>query len=148
MRPEGRVLGLDLGSRRIGVAVSDAGQRVASPLTTLTRRGDLAADHRQVGKMVAEYEAVGVVVGLPLTMSGDVGAAAAAVKDEAEAMRSTLGIDIEMVDERLTSVSAASALRSGGRRARDQRPVIDQTAAAILLQTWLDRAGTRAESRR
>jgi putative pre-16S rRNA nuclease len=148
MKREGRVLGLDLGSRRIGVAVSDSGRRVASPITTVARSGDRAADHRAVAGLVADYEAVGVVVGLPLTLSGEVGPAAAAVNDEVEEMRSELGIDVELVDERLTTVSAAGALHSGGRRARDQRGVIDQTAAAILLQTWLDRETSRTETRR
>jgi putative Holliday junction resolvase len=148
MKRKGRVLGLDLGSRRIGVAVSDSGRRVASPVTTLARSGDQAADHLAVGTLLSEYDAVGVVVGLPLTLSGEVGPVAQAVNDEVEAMTSELGIEIEVVDERLTTVSATGALRSGGRRARDQRGVIDQTAAAILLQTWLDRETNRLETRR
>ena len=148
MKRQGRVLGLDLGSRRIGVAVSDGSRRVASPVTTLQRSGDRAADHAAIRTLALEYEAVGVVVGLPLSLSGEVGPAAAAVKDEVAAMRSALGTEIELVDERLSTVSAAGALRSGGRRSHKQRPVIDQTAAAIILQTWLDREINRARTER
>lgn len=141
------MLGLDLGTRRIGVAVSDSRRRLASPVTTLARRGDPAADHRAVSELVTEYGAVGVVVGLPLTLSGQVGRAAEAVRDEVEAMRSALGLDIEVTDERFTTVTAAGALRSAGRRARRQRSVIDQAAAAVILQSWLDREANRVETR-
>jgi putative Holliday junction resolvase len=148
MKREGRILGLDLGSRRIGVAVSDAARSVASPVTTLMRSGDRAADHRALGELLDEYDAAGFVVGLPLTLKGDIGTAAAEVEDEVRAMRCALGVDVQMIDERFSTVRAAGALRSGGRRARQQRPVIDQTAAAIILQTWLDREASRAGSRR
>jgi putative Holliday junction resolvase len=148
MKREGRVLGLDLGSRRIGVAVSDSNRSVASPLTTLVRSGDRAADHRALGKLLDEYDAAGFVVGLPLTLKGEVGTAAAEVKDEVRAMRGNLGVDIQVIDERLSTVRAAGALRSGGRPARRQRRVIDQTAAAVILQTWLDREASRAGSPR
>ena len=82
MIPRGRVLGVDLGSKRIGVAVTDSDQRIATGVAVLTRTGDRAADHRALADLVAGYQAVGVVVGLPLSLSGRMGPAAQAVADE------------------------------------------------------------------
>lgn len=137
--PTGRVLGVDLGSRRIGVAVTDSGQTVATGVTALTRSGDRAGDHRALAALVAEYDAVGVVVGLPISLSGDAGPAAQQVLEEVAEIRATVGVEVATQDERLTTRQAAGALRTGGRQARDQRRVIDQSAAAILLQTWVER---------
>jgi putative Holliday junction resolvase len=138
-RQTGRVLGLDLGARRIGVAVTDSGQKVATPITAVTRSGHRDVDHRQLASLVSEYAAVGVVVGLPRSLSGAIGPAAQGVIDEVDELRKALEVDVDTVDERLTTVAAASALRATGRRARDQRGVIDQNAAAVLLQTWVER---------
>lgn len=119
------------------MAITDTGQRVATGVTAVTRSGDRAADHRRLAHLVDEYAAVAVVVGLPLSLSGAVGPAAQAVLDEVGEMRS--GVDVEIVthDERLTTREAAGSLRAAGRRGRRQRDVIDQTAAAVLLQSWL-----------
>ena len=133
----GRLLGLDLGSRRIGVAVSDSQRRMATGITAIIRR-DPAADHRAVAELVEEYEAVGVVVGLPLSLSGRLGPAARAAEEEADRLRRVLPVPVDTVDERLTTVQASSGLRAAGRQARRQRAVIDQQAAAGLLQTWLE----------
>jgi putative Holliday junction resolvase len=135
----GRLLGLDLGSRRIGVAVTDAGQTVATGVTAVLRAGDRAADHQAVALLVADYGAVGVVVGVPYSLSGDTGPAAAAALAEIDQLRQSLPVEVATIDERFTTVAAATALRGGGRRARDQRTVIDQSAAAVLLQDWVDR---------
>jgi putative Holliday junction resolvase len=137
---EGRLLGLDLGSRRIGVAVSDSARNVATGVSIVTRSGDRTQDHAAIAELVDEYGAVGVVVGMPYSLSGETGPAAASVLAEVEALRRRLGVDVETIDERFTTVSAAAFLRAGGRRGRQARAVIDQTAAATLLQTWLDRA--------
>jgi putative Holliday junction resolvase len=134
----GRVLGLDLGARRIGVAISDSGRRLATGVTALPRR-DPAADLRRIADLVAEYDAAGVVVGMPLSLSGQAGRAAHAAAAEVEVLRAALPVPVDTVDERLTTVQAAAGLRAGGRRARKQRSVIDQQAAAELLQTWLER---------
>jgi putative Holliday junction resolvase len=139
MKDHGRVLGLDLGSRRIGVAVTDSGQRVATGIQVVNRGGDRRADHRAVAALVAEYEAVGVVVGLPISMSGETGPSARAVLEEIDEIRSRVAVDVDTVDERLTTLAASGALRAAGRPARRQRTLIDQTAAAVLLQTWVDR---------
>lgn len=137
---EGRLLGLDVGSRRIGVAVSDSARRVATGASVVVRSGDRGQDHAAIAQLVDEYGAVGVVVGMPYSLSGERGPAALSVHDEVEALRRRLGVDVETIDERFTTVSAAAALRASGRRGRRARAVIDQTAAATLLQTWLDRA--------
>jgi putative Holliday junction resolvase len=135
----GRLLGVDLGSRRIGVAVTDSGQTVATGVTVLSRCRDRAADHQALAVLVAEYGAVGVVIGVPMSLSGKVGPAAANVLREVAEIRSALGVDVVTQDERLTTRVAAAGLRAGGRGGRDQRSVIDQSAAAALLQTWVER---------
>jgi putative Holliday junction resolvase len=135
----GRVLGVDLGTARVGVAVCDGDQRLATGTTRLDRVRDRAREHRSLAALVADYEAVGVVVGLPLSLSGGPGPAAARAVEEVEALRRVLDVPVEVVDERFSTVTAAAALRAAGRDARRQRVVIDQTAAAVLLQAWLDR---------
>jgi len=139
----GRVLALDLGSKRIGVAVSDATSTLASPLTTVHRRGDRAAEHGAIARLVAEEEAVGVLVGLPLNMDGTRGPAARAAEEEAAALGRLLEVPVELVDERLTTVTAERVLLGQGKRAPARRRVVDQTAAAVLLQAWLDGAAGR-----
>lgn len=135
------MVGLDLGARRIGVAVSDRAGILASPAGTVERCGDEAADRAAVVAMVAELEAERVVVGLPLGLDGRAGRAARAALAEAEALRAALaerGIAVETHDERFTTVTAERALAEGGRRAKDRRKVVDQAAATVLLQVWLD----------
>ncbi len=121
------------------MAVTDSGQTVATGVTVVERTGDQRHDHAAVTALVEEYQAVGVIVGVPYSLSGDPGPAATAALAEAEELRRALGVDVETVDERLTPVAAAGALRASGRDARRSRGVIDQTAAAMLLQTWIDR---------
>lgn len=133
-----RVVGIDLGTRRIGVAVSDATGTLASPHTVINRSKDPEADRRRVAEVVAELGAERVVVGLPLSLSGRTGPAARAAVEESEALAVVVGVPVETYDERLTTVSAERALRSGGTRAKAQRGVIDMAAAAVMLQAWLD----------
>ncbi len=139
MSAPGRLLGLDLGSRRIGVAVTDAGRTVATAVATIERSGDSTRDHRAIAAAAAEYEVTGVVIGVPYSLSGQAGPAASAVLEEVAEMRRTLGYEVEVVDERLTTVAAAGALRASGRKGRQARKVIDGTAAAVLLQSFIDR---------
>lgn len=136
-----RVLALDLGSRRIGVAVSDAGGVLASPRPPVLRSGDRTADHVAIAALVAEEEAGSVVVGLPLSLDGSTGRAATLVLEEVGALRSTLAVPVELADERLTTVSAVRRLQARGVPAKRQRSVVDGEAAAVLLQAWLDRDG-------
>ena len=141
VRPSGRVAALDLGARRIGVAFSDRGRTLASPWGTIERTGDLEADRRAVVDAVREVEASLVVVGLPLSLSGQAGPAARAALEEADALRALLeplGVAVETVDERFTTVEAERALAAAGRRGKAARRLVDSAAAMVLLQAWLD----------
>jgi putative Holliday junction resolvase len=142
MRAEGRLIGLDLGERRIGVAVSDSGRTVATGVSTIERGSERAATHAAIAAVVEEYGAVGVVVGIPYSLGGGTGAAAAAALAEVKELSEMLSVEVVTVDERLTTVAAAGALRAAGRRAKAQRAVIDRAAAAVILQSWIDRAAT------
>ncbi|MEO6120778.1 MAG: Holliday junction resolvase RuvX [Acidimicrobiales bacterium] len=134
-----RVLGVDLGSRRIGLAVSDPSRIIASPHSVVTRSGDLAVDHRRVAEVAAETEAGLLVVGLPLSLSGHDGPAARAARDEAAALAVAVGLPVETFDERFTTVTAQRALLAGGVRRADRKAMVDKVAAAVMLQSWLDR---------
>ena len=137
-----RVLGLDLGSKRIGVAVSDRSGTIASPLTVLQRSGSQKADHARIAALVAEEEVERVVVGLPLSLDGSVGPAARAARAETDVLAAVLPVPVESLDERLTTVTADRSLMEARMRAEDRRRVVDKVAAAVMLQTWLDRHRT------
>jgi putative Holliday junction resolvase len=134
-----RVLGLDLGSTRIGVALSDPSATIATPFTVLARGRSRAEDHRAIARLVADEEVGIVVVGLPLSLNGDLGPAARAAAAEAEALATVLPVPVETHDERLTTVAADTALMAAGVRAEARRRVVDKVAAAVMLQSWLDR---------
>ena len=139
----GRVAAIDLGARRIGVAFSDSGRTLASPWGTIERSGDPGRDRTAVVEAVREVEAATVVVGLPLSLSGEVGPAARAALEEAAALRELLeplGVSVETADERFTTVEAERSLRAAGRTGKKARKVIDSAAAMVLLQAWLDNA--------
>jgi putative Holliday junction resolvase len=133
-----RALGIDLGTRRIGLAVSDAGGVLATPLRTLDRTRDQPALHRQLGAIVDEEQVDIVVVGLPLGLDGTEGAAAAAARAEADALADVLRVPVVTHDERLTTVTAHQQLQAAGVDGRRRRHLVDQQAAAVLLQSWLD----------
>ena len=133
-----RVVGLDLGARRIGVAVSDSGGVLATPYTVIPRSGDDAADRARIADVVRELAAEAVVVGLPLSLDGSVGPAATAAEVEAVALRQVLDVPVECHDERLSTVSAERSLAASGVKGAARRKVVDQVAAAVLLQSWLD----------
>lgn len=137
-RPRGRVIGLDLGARRIGVAVSDDRGLVATGHGVIERSGHTAADHRAIAELVARLGAAAVVVGLPLSLSGATGPAAKAVLAETDALRRTLRVPVDTHDERFTTVSAARGLRAAGGRSGPRRRRIDEAAASVMLQSWLD----------
>jgi len=141
---QGRVVGVDLGSRRIGIAVTDSARTMALPRTTLTRTGDRERDRRALVELVLEEEASLVVVGLPLSLDGSHGRAAVEASDEAGELRSLLlphAIDVELFDERLTTVTAHQALTAGGAGGRARREVVDKAAATVMLGAWLESAG-------
>jgi putative Holliday junction resolvase len=139
----GRVLGVDLGSRRIGVAISDDRRLVASALEVLPRGTSHAEDHARLSGLVHETGANLVVVGWPLSLSGGPGPAARAVGEELAELEAALGVPVQRCDERYTTVIAQRALAAGGakatRRRQARREVVDKVAAEAILQTWLDR---------
>ena len=140
-RTKGRVVALDLGAKRIGVAFSDSGRSIASPWGTIERSGDAARDRRAIVEAVREVEASTVVVGLPLSLSGEVGPAAKAALSEAAELRTVFepeGVAVETADERFTTVEAERAMRTAGRTGKAARKVVDSAAAMVLLQAWLD----------
>jgi putative Holliday junction resolvase len=132
----GRVLGLDLGDVRIGVAISDGERRLAVPLGTV--HTGAPADLKAVASLVREHEIVLVVVGHPLLLSGDVGTRARHAEAFAEALRGVLKVPVVLHDERLTTVEAERALREAGAKGRRRRMVVDRSAATVLLQAYLD----------
>ena len=138
----GRRLAIDVGSVRVGVASSDPDGTLATPVETVPRAAKTHTDSADVRRIVAlaeEYEAVEIIVGLPRTLRGESGTAAAlAVRFARVLHRALPGVPVRLSDERLTTVSAARGLRDSGVRARDQRSMIDQAAAVAILQGWLD----------
>jgi len=133
---------VDLGARRIGIAVSDSAGTLAPPRGTLARSGDHERDRRALVDLVVEEGAVVVVVGHPLSLDGTRGPAARAAEEEAASLETLLegtGVSVELFDERLTTVSAHRLLREGGTTAKAGRAVVDRTAAAVMLEAWLDR---------
>lgn len=138
-----RAVGLDLGERRIGVAVSDRGGRLAVGHGVVERCGDERADRERLAEMIRELDAEQVVVGLPLSLDGSRGPAAVRAEREAAALADAIGdVPVALVDERLTTVTATRQLAAAGVRSRARRPIVDEVAATVLLQTWLD--GRRA----
>ncbi|MBB5915784.1 putative Holliday junction resolvase [Nocardia transvalensis] len=143
----GRRIALDVGTVRIGVAACDPDGVLATPVETVQRAGSkrgrgpsgAAGELARIAEIVREYEAVEVIVGLPRTLRGENGTSARMAISFARDLRSLIpGVPIRLSDERLTTVSAARALRDSGVRARGQRQVIDQAAAVSILQGWLD----------
>ncbi len=139
------MIGIDLGSKRIGVAASDASGTLASPVTVIRRSGNERKDHQAIAEIVAEYEAVAVVVGLPISLSGELGPAARAAADEADRLASVVGVPVHTHDERLTTKTADAALMQNKMKAQARRRIIDQVAAAVMLQSWLDASKNRKD---
>jgi putative Holliday junction resolvase len=135
------VLGVDLGSRRIGLAVSDPSGTLASPLAVLERTGDRDADHRAILDAAREAEASTIVVGLPRSLSGREGPAARDARGEVAELRELAdeGLNVELYDERFTTVTAERSLVEAGVRRDARKRVVDKVAAAVMLQGWLER---------
>ena len=134
----GRRLGVDVGTVRIGVAISDPDGILATPVETVRR--ERGTSHlRRLASLVAEMDVVEVVVGLPRTLSDRAGSSADDAVSVADALAARISpVPVRLADERLTTVSAARSLRETGMRAREQRGMIDQAAAVAILQGWLD----------
>ena len=135
---KGKILALDLGEVRIGVAVSDADRTLALPAGTLKAAGGVE-DLKAVARMVVETEAVEVVVGLPLSLSGERGPAAQKAEVFAEGLRLVLNVPVHLQDERLSTVEAERGLKEAGTRGRKRREVVDQAAATVVLEAYLAR---------
>jgi putative holliday junction resolvase len=133
-----RAIGLDLGTRRIGVALSDSAGTVATPYDVVTRSADRRRDHARIAALVAEAGVEVVVVGLPLSLDGSIGPAAREVLQEAEELRECLPVGVTTWDERLSTTEAQRRLRAAGVKGRRGRRVVDQVAATVILQSWLD----------
>ncbi len=132
-----RVLGLDVGQRTVGVAVSDETRLIAQGVTTI-RRTTLEADFEAIDKLIAEYEVTELVSGWPSHLSGKVSGQARRVEKFIDALKEHCGLPIWYQDERLTTVSAERALLEGDVSRSQRKEVIDKVAATIILQTWLD----------
>ncbi len=139
-------LGIDVGSVRIGVAASDPDGILATPVATvrrdtvkITQRDDLPSDMREISRLVHEYEAVEVIVGLPVNLAGKEGPAATATRKYVEALKTVIDpVPVRLADERMSTVAAARRLSERGVRGKRQRAVVDQAAAVEILQSWLD----------
>ncbi|WP_232466300.1 Holliday junction resolvase RuvX [Diaminobutyricimonas sp. LJ205] len=134
MRP-GRRLGVDVGRARVGLAASDPHGMLATPVATLQRTESTV---REVLAAAAEYEPVEIVVGLPLSLSGGDTLSTEDARQFAAELAAATSVPVRLVDERLSTVTAQSALRASGRKTKGSRSVIDQVAAVIILQHALD----------
>ena len=132
-----RSMALDVGKKRIGIALSDPLALTAQPLLTIWRKtpGD---DLRSILRLIRRYEVATVIVGNPLHMSGDVSPWAAKVQQFADTLRQRAGVPVELWDERLSSVAAHEILDEAGHDRRDRKAIIDQVAAVVILRGWME----------
>lgn len=140
-----RAVGIDFGSKRVGVALCDSDGTLALPYEVVQRSGDRGRDHRRIAEIVTETEAEVVVAGLPLSLDGSIGPAAKRVLAEIRHLGRVVSVPIETYDERLSTVSAERALRDIDMRTPARRQVVDKVAAAVILQGWLDQRAGREE---
>jgi putative Holliday junction resolvase len=143
----GRLLGVDWGELRIGLALSDELQLLASPLETLVRRAGKRVPMPRLLELVAQHRPVGVVVGLPLTGEGTEAASAAAARELAETIARRTGLPLELWDERMSTARALAAIREQGGSTRGRRAEVDALAASVLLQHYLDARRTAVSPR-
>lgn len=136
---QGRRLGVDVGSARVGVAMCDPEGILATPVATLPRDVGGGSDQERLGALIVDEAILEVVVGLPRHLSGHEGAAADVAREYALALAKRIRpVPVRLLDERLTTVDAQSRLRAAGRPGRAQRDVVDQVAAVLILQSALD----------
>jgi len=136
-----RVLGIDYGERRIGVAMSDPTGTLATPLPTLKKRRGHRPPYGEIERIAREHDVVAVVVGLPLNLDGDETTWTEEVRRVGERIGERLGVPVHYVDERMTSVRAERAVRKGmglPRTERERKERVDAGAAVLILQSWLD----------
>jgi putative holliday junction resolvase len=136
-RPGGRVLGLDLGDVRIGVAISDPDRRLAVPLGTV-HVGRPPGELKAIASLVADNDVALVVLGYPLSLSGERGARATLAEEFADALRAILDVPVELQDERLSTAEAERSLRAAGASGKKRRELVDRSAATVILQSFLE----------
>lgn len=134
-----RYVGLDYGQRRIGISVSDSAGRIAVPSASFARSKDLAQDLRRLASMIREFEPDLLVVGYPVSLSGQPGPSVQAMKTFIGQLKKLLEIDVVFHDERFTTSEASRLLSGVNMSAKAQRSVIDASAAAVMLQSYLDK---------
>lgn len=139
---ERRVLGLDVGTRRIGVALSDALGMLASPLTTLNAIPRERVMH-EIDRLVREHEVAEIVVGLPLTLRGEIGPQAESIQTFVRDLATVCSVPMALFDERLSTAAAEQMLRDLGVKPEKRKQQIDQMAASIILQDYLDHTRNR-----
>ena len=133
----GRVIAIDLGSRRIGVAVTDGLRLTAQPLETVTRHGG-QRDLDAIAALVRAHDAERIVLGLPLDPEGERGRAAKSVEAFAARLRAAVGVPVELIDESFSTVEAEEVLLAADVSRARRREVVDKMAAAVILRRWLD----------
>ena len=138
--PPARIMALDVGKARIGVALTDPLGYTAQPLLTVWRKGR-GEDLRSLLRLIRKHEVAHIVVGNPLHMSGDVSPWAAKVHEFAEELRTRSGLPVELWDERLSSVAAHEILDEAGHDRRNRKQIIDQVAAVVILRDWMQARG-------
>jgi len=132
-----RILGLDIGEKRIGVAMSDELCFTANSLEVIERKNN-GEDINKIGDIVAKYNVTKIVVGLPKNMDGSLGPSGLEVKKYADKLQKTLGVEVDFWDERLTTVAAERTLLEADLSRKKRKKVIDKMAAAFILQNYLD----------
>jgi putative holliday junction resolvase len=135
-RPGGRILGLDLGDVRIGVAISDPDRKLAVPLGTV-HVGRPPGELKAIASLVADNDVALVVLGYPLSLTGERGPRAALAEEFADALRAILDVPVELQDERLSTAEAERSLRAAGASGRQRRELVDRSAATVILQSFL-----------
>tara|TARA_B100000902_G_scaffold26376_1_gene31783 strand:+ start:9665 stop:10111 length:447 start_codon:yes stop_codon:yes gene_type:complete len=133
-----RVIGVDLGSKRIGIALSNSDLTVATPYDVIQRAKKADKDHIAILKIAHEWEAKKIIVGLPISLDGTLGASARSVISEIEKLKTITDIPIETHDERFTTVTAEQILLQQNVKGDKRKSVVDKVAAAIILQGWID----------
>ncbi len=135
-----RVMGLDYGKSTVGVAISDSMGLTAQPIETITRKGEkkLRTTYARIRELIEEYQVEKIVVGLPLHMNGEKGDRAIKSEEFAAELESKVGLSVELIDERMTTISAERVLDEGKVKKEDQKAYVDKLAASFILQAYLE----------
>lgn len=131
-------IALDVGAVRIGIAKCDPAATLSTPVATFKRSKDESADMRKLVALLEEYEPIEIVIGLPLTLSGEYGPAATKINDFVQKLAKLTAIPLRLVDERMSTAAAQRGLHDAGRSTRTSRSVIDQAAAVLILESAID----------